>query len=77
MGYSPWSDDAATCGPWGPVRDVFTGLAIAGLFYAAHRIANGVLLGARITALREVGEAYTPEEREELIHLIKRDSLKG
>lgn len=56
-------------------RDVFVGLAIACVLHAAHRIASGVLLGARITALREVGEAYTPEEREVLIHKIKHDSL--
>jgi len=26
--------------------------------------------------IRELGEAYTPEEREQLIHVIKKDSLK-
>lgn len=61
---------------WTLVRDVFFASAAACLLHAAHRIASGVLLGGRISALREVGEAYTPEERELLIHAIKRDSLK-
>jgi hypothetical protein len=69
------TDDASTCASWGFVRDVFAALAVTCVLYAAHRIANGLLLGARITALREVGEAYTPEEREVLIHRIKHGSL--
>ncbi|MBW6467983.1 MAG: hypothetical protein ACNA76_03610 [Anaerosomatales bacterium] len=60
---------------WALVRDVFFAVAVGWLLCIVHRIAGGVLLGARITALREVGEAYTPEEREVLIHTIKRGSL--
>ncbi|MDF1542653.1 MAG: hypothetical protein RQ731_00030 [Anaerosomatales bacterium] len=60
---------------WNLVRDVFCAIAVGWLLYIVHQIAGGVLLGARITALREVGEAYTPEEREVLIHSIKRGSL--
>ncbi|MBE0417633.1 MAG: hypothetical protein IBX63_07700 [Coriobacteriia bacterium] len=60
---------------WTLVRDVFYALAATCVLCAVHRIAGGVLLGARITALREVGEAYTPEEREVLIHKIKHGSL--
>jgi hypothetical protein len=67
--------DGSACTLWGLIRDVFLALAVTCALYAAQRIANGVLLGARITALREVGEAYTPEEREVLIHKIKNGSL--
>lgn len=65
----------SACTLSGLVRDAFLALAVTCALYAAQRIANGVLLGARITALREVGEAYTPEEREVLIHRIKNGSL--
>lgn len=61
---------------WTLIRDVFIAFAAACLLHALHRMSSGMLLGARITALTEVGEAYTPEERELLIHAIKRDSLK-
>jgi len=63
------------CFSWGFVRDLFCACAIAFFLYAVRRLADGVLLGARITALREAGEAYTPEERETLIHRIKQGSL--
>ena len=49
---------------------------ISCFLYAMHRIANGVSMGGRVAALKEMGDAYTPEEREELIHIIKKDSLK-
>lgn len=75
MDHPSRTDHAWACAPWGLVRDAFAALAVTGVLYAAHRIANGLLLGARITALREVGEAYTPEEREVLIHKIKHGSL--
>lgn len=64
-----------TCALWGLAKDLFYALAVACFLYAVNRVATGVLLGARITALREVGEAYTPEEREVLIHRIKQGSL--
>jgi hypothetical protein len=69
------SDDGSDYLLWTLVRDVFYALVVVCVLHAAHRIAGGVLLGARITALREVGEAYTPEEREVLIHKIKDGSL--
>jgi hypothetical protein len=75
MDHPSRADDAWACAPWGLVRGAFATLAVTCVLYAAHRIANGLLLGARITALREVGEAYTPEEREVLIHKIKHGSL--
>ena len=34
------------------------------------------MLGARVEALEEFGDAYAPDEREVLIHKIKHDSLK-
>ena len=58
------------------VTDVFAALAVSCFLYAVHRIAAGVLLGSRVRSLTEFGEAYTPEEREVLIHKIKQDSLK-
>ncbi len=61
---------------WDLARDVFAALAVTCFLYAAHRVANGLLLGARITALREMGEAYTPEEREVLIHTVKHGSMR-
>ncbi len=64
------------CSVWEIARDVFYALATTCILYAAHRAANGLLLESRISALREAGAAYTPEEREVLIHRIKRNSLR-
>lgn len=50
---------------------------IAGVFvWALNRSARGVLLKARVKAYEELSDAYTPEEREALIHRIKADSLR-
>ena len=68
--YDDWDDLYAL------VRDLFVAAAISCFLYAMHRIANGVSVGGRVSALKEMGDAYTPEEREELIHIIKKDSLK-
>jgi len=68
--YDDWDDLYAL------VRDLFAAAAITCFLYAMHRIANGVSMGGRVAALKEMGDAYTPEEREELIHIIKKDSLK-
>ena len=74
MRYAPSYDD------WDDLymlmRDIFVAIWLAGFLYVAHRIGNGLLLGSRVQALAEFGEAYTPEEREVLIHRVKRDSLK-
>ncbi len=77
MNMSHSSEDVCACSFWSFVRNVFCALAVVCVLHAVHRIASGILLGARITALREVGEAYTPEEREVLIHKIKQESLDG
>ena len=68
--YDDWDDLYAL------VRDLFFAAAISCFLYAMHRIANGVAIGGRVTALDQLGDAYTPEEREQLIHVIKRNSLK-
>lgn len=74
MAYYPRYDDWDDL--YGLIRDVFMALAVTCFLYAMHRIANGVSLGGRVQALDKYGDAYTPEEREALIHTIKRDSLK-
>jgi len=61
---------------YGLVRDLFMASAITCFLYAAHRIANGLKLGAEIKALDKYGDAYAPEEREVLIHKIKHQSLR-
>ena len=43
---------------------------------AYETVMNGLMLGARVEALSSFGEAYTPEEREVLIHKVKQSSLK-
>ncbi|MDZ4063531.1 MAG: hypothetical protein U1E22_02585 [Coriobacteriia bacterium] len=58
------------------VRDLFCAAAATCLLWAVHRIARGVLLGGRVEALDEFGDAFTPEEREVLIHRIKHDASK-
>ena len=68
-------DDDPVAVLWRLVRDIFFVVAAYAGLYAVRRIASGLMLGSRITALREMGEAYTPEEREVLIHRIKHDSL--
>lgn len=61
---------------YGLVRDLFKAGAIACILCAAHRIANGLMLRARIEALEEYGDAYAPEEREVLIRKIKHGSMR-
>lgn len=58
------------------VRDLFIASAITCFLWAMHRIANGTVAMAQIAAFEEVGEAYTPEEREVLIHRIKAESFR-
>lgn len=67
-------DDELTI--YGLVRDLFTASAITCFLWALHRIGTGVRLSGRVTAYRKMGDEYTPEEREELIHKIKADSLR-
>ena len=61
---------------FGVIRALFLAGAISCFLLALHWIARGLLLTGRVAALDELEEAYTPEEREMLIHKIKRDSLR-
>lgn len=62
-------------GVYGLMRDLFCAGAVCCFLYACHRIARGVLLGAEVKAFGHFEDAYTPEEREALIHKIKVRSL--
>lgn len=67
-------DDELTI--YGLVRDLFCASAVTCFLWALHRIAAGVMLGGRIRAYQKLEQAYTPEEREVLIHRIKQQSIK-
>jgi len=62
---------------YGLIRDLFCAGAIACALLAVHRVARGVLLGAEVKAFGKFEDAYTPEERELLIHKIKVQSLRS
>jgi hypothetical protein len=62
-------------GVYGLLRDLFCAGAITCFLYAMHRIANGLMLTGEIKAFGRFEDAYTPEEREALIHKIKVQSL--
>lgn len=68
--YDEWDDF------YGLIRDLFVASSITCFLYAAHRIANGIMLGAQVKALKQYGDAYAPEEREVLIHKIKQGSMR-
>jgi hypothetical protein len=61
---------------FGVVRAVFCAAAISCFLLAAHRISRGLLLTGRVAAFDSLEDAYTPEEREVLIHKIKIESLR-
>lgn len=63
-------------GVYGLVRDLFAAGAVCCALFAAQRTARGVLLGAQVKAFSKFEDAYTPEEREVLIHKIKVQSLR-
>lgn len=67
-------DDELTV--YGLVRDLFTASAIVCFLLAIMRAARAVMLSARVDAYDELSDAYTPEEREVLIHRIKAESLR-
>jgi hypothetical protein len=60
---------------YGLVQDLFCAGAISCALYALHRIARGLLLASEVKAFSKFEDAYTPEEREALIHKIKVQSL--
>ena len=61
---------------FGILKALYCAGAIACFLLAAHRIAYGLQLTGRVAALNGFEEAYTPEEREVLIHKIKYESLR-
>lgn len=70
-----WYDDEPVT-VYALVRDLFCASAITCALYALHRIANGLLLGGAMKSYDGLQDAYTPEEREVLIHKIKSRSLR-
>ena len=60
---------------YGLLYDLCCAGAIACALYALHRIANALMLAGEIKAFKRFEDAYTPEEREALIHKIKVQSL--
>jgi len=61
---------------YGLARDLFVAGCMVSFLWAIHHVGRGLFLGARVKALDEFGDAYTPEEREVLIHKIKVQSLR-
>ncbi len=70
-----WYDDEPSS-VYALVKDLFCAGAMTCALYALHRIANGLLLGSQLKTYEKLQEAYTPEEREVLIHRVKTRSLK-
>jgi hypothetical protein len=58
------------------VRTVFTAAAVTCFLWASQRIARGLILNGQVSAYDALEDAYTPEEREQLIHKIKNSSLR-
>jgi hypothetical protein len=67
-------DDEITI--YGLVRDLFVAASVTCFLWALHDIARGLLLGARVKSYDRLEDAYTPEEREVLIHRIKVGSIR-
>lgn len=61
---------------YGLMRDLFVAASVTCFLTALHRIGHGLLLGSRVEAYDALEMAYTPEEREALIHRIKRESMR-
>lgn len=61
---------------YGLIRDLFVASAVTCFLWAMHRVARGLILNGQVEAYDELQDAYTPEEREELIHRIKSASLR-
>jgi hypothetical protein len=61
---------------YGLIRDLFAAAAVTCFLWGVQRIARGVLLGGQVRAYDSLADAYTPEEREVLIHRIKKESLR-
>ncbi len=61
---------------YGLIRDLFVAASMVCFLRALNQLARGAILTGRVKALDEFGDAYTPEEREVLIHKIKVQSLR-
>jgi hypothetical protein len=61
---------------FGVLRAVYVAAAIVCFLFAAQRIGRALLLTGRVAAFDALEDAYTPEEREVLIHKIKIASLR-
>jgi len=61
---------------YGLMRDLFVAGAMVSFLWAIHHVSRALLLGARVKTFEKLGDAYTPEEREQLIHVIKVQSLR-
>jgi hypothetical protein len=61
---------------FGVVKALFCAGAITCFLLALHWVARGLLLTGRVAAFDSLEDAYTPEERELLIHKIKLDSIR-
>jgi len=60
---------------YGLVRDLFMAGAVTCFLYAFSRIATGTMLTGQVKALKAYGDAFAPEEREVLIHKIKKNAM--
>lgn len=61
---------------YGLIRDLFVAGVMTSFLWAIHHVAFALMLGARVKTFEKLGDAYTPEEREQLIHVIKVQSLR-
>lgn len=64
------------CTALGMIGAIFCAAVASCFLLAAHRLARGTLLAGRVVALSSLEDAYTPEERELLIHKIKLESIR-
>jgi len=75
-GCSMWDSLDTPRAPLGILGAIFCAAAVSCFLLAAHRLARGTLLAGRVVALGSLEDAYTPEERELLIHKIKLESIR-
>lgn len=61
---------------YGLVRDLFVAASVTCFLWAMHRVARGLIMVGQVKAFDELGDAYTPEEREQLIHRIKHETTR-
>ena len=58
------------------VKTLFVAGAVTCFLWGTHRVARGLILNGQVSAYDALEDAYTPEEREVLIHKIKTASLR-